>query len=401
MNKAHFAASAAMMLALACTAAGADGLPQWTANLADTKLVGVDGSALTLSAREDGFTLLKTTASGAAQTTAFAFVSEKLGTVADSADIAQVTGFFRVDDSGIEIQFADGHRETLAALGDGLSLTARPASGGSSCRAWYPSGHVFGVAERRAAVVAYAASLGLNAPARAKDTPPVSACIAPPAPKAIAARAPIEKPSGGTGALAPLASVAVRASEVHAVPEATSVVAPAPVAAVVTAAQPVVPTPAPAAPAMASPLPAQLPSSPAAAGAPIAAKSDGVTPGRGASDCLSVESDGASLGFRNRCAYSVTFAYCVQDRGDPKTPCDIETHAGDVAASSFLALLRDTNIRSEDAEHNFHWVGCSGGATDVTAYLDRAEPASGRCVIKPNQTLTKSDTPKTNEGVKS
>ena len=38
------------------------------------------------------------------------------------------------------------------------------------------------------------------------------------------------------------------------------------------------------------------------------------------------------------------------------------------------------NIKPEDAEHNFRWVACSGAATDVTAYLDKAEPPSGRCI---------------------
>jgi hypothetical protein len=400
MNKAYFAASAAMALALGCSAAAADGLPQWAANVAETKLTGVDGSTVTLSGREDGFALLRTTASGAARSTAFSFVSEKLGTALDSADMSRVTGVFRVNDRGIDIQYDDGHTETLAALGDGVSLTMHPASGAASCMAWYPAGHVFGVAEKRAAVVAYAVSLGLDVPAKGKVAPVASACVAPLSSKAVVARAPIEMPATHGGALAPLASVTVRTSDVHAVPETASMTAvpAAPVA--VVAAQPASPA-TPAAPAIASPIPARLPAPPIATATPVAAKSDAVTPGRGASDCLSVESDGANLGFRNRCSYSVTFAYCVQDRGDPKTPCDVETRAGNVGAASFLALLRDTNIRSEDAEHNFHWVGCSGGASDVTAYLDRAEPASGRCVLKSSQTLTNNTTPKGNEGVNS
>jgi hypothetical protein len=247
-------------------------------------------------------------------------------------------------------------------------------------------------------VVAYAASLGLNAPAKDKDAPAVSACIAPTVAKP-AARAAAAKPAPAepAGTLAPLAAVTVRASNVHAVPETAA--AAAPVAATTIAAA--APTPSAAsAVAPAAPLPAQLPSPPPAAATAAVAKTDVMPPGRGASDCLSVESDGTSLGFRNRCSYNVQFAYCVQDKSDPKTPCDVETRAGNVGGTAFLALLRDTNIRSEDAEHNFHWVGCSGGAGDVTAYLDRAEPAAGRCVLKASPTLT-TNTPKNNEGAKS
>jgi hypothetical protein len=119
---------------------------------------------------------------------------------------------------------------------------------------------------------------------------------------------------------------------------------------------------------------------PAAAAAPILSAAATAQPGRGASDCLRVESDGANLGFRNHCAFSVQFVYCLQSRDDPRAICNLETRTGSVAGNGFVPLLTDASIKASDAEHDFRWVACSGAPNDVTAYLDHAEPPSGRCV---------------------
>ena len=98
------------------------------------------------------------------------------------------------------------------------------------------------------------------------------------------------------------------------------------------------------------------------------------------SDCLSVETNGADVGFRNRCAYGVQFAYCLQKASDPAVTCDAGSKTGTIAASGFTAVLQDAGIKSAEAEHDFRWVACSGNTNDVVAHLDRADPPAGRCV---------------------
>jgi hypothetical protein len=103
-----------------------------------------------------------------------------------------------------------------------------------------------------------------------------------------------------------------------------------------------------------------------------------VPDGHGASSCLTIESDGATIGFRNHCAYGVQFAYCVQKAGDAAADCGAGAKAGSVSANGYT-LLADINIKSADAEHDFRWVACSGGTGSVVAHLDRADPPAGRC----------------------
>ena len=103
-----------------------------------------------------------------------------------------------------------------------------------------------------------------------------------------------------------------------------------------------------------------------------------------ASACLKVESDGSHWGFRNACGYSVQFSYCIWRGGEPLAACDggdVSAHAisGSVAANGLTALTADTSFREKDGEHDFRWVACDGGAGEVVAHLDRAEPPSGRC----------------------
>jgi hypothetical protein len=102
--------------------------------------------------------------------------------------------------------------------------------------------------------------------------------------------------------------------------------------------------------------------------------------GHGASDCLSVDSDGSSIGFRNACAYNVEFSFCLQKAADPGVACDAGTEAGNISPNTFAPVLLDTNIKSSDAEHDFRWVACSGGKGEVEAHLDRVDPPAGRCV---------------------
>jgi hypothetical protein len=100
----------------------------------------------------------------------------------------------------------------------------------------------------------------------------------------------------------------------------------------------------------------------------------------GASTCLSVESDGAHWGFRNKCGYSVQYAYCTMDGLNQLTACKEGFVGGSVAANGFGVLVADQNLRALNENHDFRWVACQGGAGEVIARLDKTDPPIGRCV---------------------
>jgi hypothetical protein len=363
--------------------------PAWLSRVAGAKLMAVDGSSITLSPSEGGLSLALMASDGRAQKSTFAFMSDRLGTISDDSDIGHVIGFFRETDAGIEAQFADGRTETLVLnAAGGITMTIRTSANETGCTSWYPADHVFGVADKRAALAAYADRLGIGdrkkaghataacAPAAriasAKDaahkTPPLGTVSHPAMHPAM--ETPVK--GSGDGALVP---VAVRSSEVH--PIDSAVVATAAEATNAVAAVPDVPKAAvpqliqasvqQAAPAAQLPVPQNQPAA-------------AVPAGRGASDCLSVETDGADVGFRNHCAYGVQFAYCLKKAGESPETCNAGAQSGAVAANGFAAVLRNAGIKSTGAEHDFRWVACSGNTNDVVAHLDRADPPAGRCV---------------------
>ena len=356
--------------------------PAWLANVSSVKLVAVDGSTLSLAPTEGGLSFSLVAQDGVAQRSSFAFVSDRLGTISDDADAGHVTGVFRETDNGFDAQFADGRTESLVAnIAGGLSLTIRNGAD-STCTSWYPPDHVFSATERKAALAAYADRLGLGDKAR-KATRAASLCspaiqvmknrISPKNveslvvvthPDAAAAATKVDLPAKGTTA-AGLIPVAVRNSQVHVIDGAG---APAEVPQLIRASATVSSAALPPAPAL-----------PPVAAAQVATVAK-VPAGNGASDCLSVDSDGANLGFRNHCAYGVQFAYCLQRAGDGATNCDAGSKTGAVPANGFAAVLLDTNIKTADAEHDFRWVACSGDTGDVIAHLDRSDPPVGRCV---------------------
>jgi hypothetical protein len=115
----------------------------------------------------------------------------------------------------------------------------------------------------------------------------------------------------------------------------------------------------------------------AAANAPHAPGDEAV-----ASNCLKVDSDGAYWGFRNHCSYTVQFAYCLLHGTNTMTACNSGAVSvpGSVSANGFGALFADDSLGERDVDHNFRWVGCKGGAGEVSAHLDAPEPATGHCV---------------------
>jgi hypothetical protein len=100
----------------------------------------------------------------------------------------------------------------------------------------------------------------------------------------------------------------------------------------------------------------------------------------GASSCLTVESDGTHWGFRNKCGYSIQYAYCTMDGRNQLTACRDGFVGGSVAANGFGVLVADQNLRALNENHDFRWVACQGGAGEVIARLDRSDPPVGRCV---------------------
>ena len=101
---------------------------------------------------------------------------------------------------------------------------------------------------------------------------------------------------------------------------------------------------------------------------------------RGASSCLSVESDGSHWGFRNHCAYPVQFAYCLMSGGDRVASCSDSPLTGGIAGNGFGALVADESLKETDAAHDFRWVACQGAAGEVIPRLDQMNPPTGRCV---------------------
>src|SRR5437868_3265402 len=129
--------------------------------LVGKRLTAIDGSSITLSPADGGLAREITSVNGGIQRTYFAFINDKLGTVADANDIKKIVGVFRRMEGGFEVDYADGSTETLA-LNPGGGLTLENMSAAStSCVSWYPEGHSFSVEEKKAALASFAVKLGI------------------------------------------------------------------------------------------------------------------------------------------------------------------------------------------------------------------------------------------------
>ncbi len=346
--------------------------------LSGKKLLAVDGAALNLTAIDGGIERDITSAGGTLEKTTFTFINDRLGTVAadGGTGAANVTGFFRLTDNGVEVRYADGRGEILAAKDDGVLLRLETPGAAAACRSFYPSGHVFSEAEKKAAVAAYANRLGLATASDVKSTCPGDVAQTPQqaAPDAKA-RAPEHHADARRPAKATPASLraapATPSNLAATVTEKMAALAPVTVKDSVVHAVDGMP-----------PLPATV-GEIAAIAAPAAGS---VVPGQhDASHCLTVESDGLHWGFRNACNFDVQFAYCLARGGDNLTACGGTDNTsgsvvGSVPAKGFGALLADKSFGEKDAEHDFRWLACDGGAGEVVAHLDRIDPPSGRCV---------------------
>jgi hypothetical protein len=146
------------------------------ADLAVKSLSAIDGSTLTLAPAQGGLAREIVVPDGRVKKTRFVLLNDKLGTVSESGAGGDwnVAGVFRVTDTGIAAAYADGRSEALMLNGSGgVSMVMNAPTGDVDCMAWYPAGHRFSVAERKAALAEYARRLGIDEPRRGMPGLPV------------------------------------------------------------------------------------------------------------------------------------------------------------------------------------------------------------------------------------
>ena len=320
--------------------------------LSGKTLSSLDGSSVSLETEGGGMLRTIVSADGRSDKAVFNLLNDNLGTISTAADSVRVIGFFRTTDSSMTAEYSDGRTEHLS-LTDSGGLTAlfTSASGQTACVSWYPKGHLFSADERKAAVSAYAQRLGVALAVTPKSAlrcaPQMRTATAPkpearlmhPVLRQVAARTTLPPYKLGDS-LTNLEPVPVRESIVHAIDPPASAIA-------------------------------------------IPNGSNAATNEAVASNCLKVDSDGSYWGFRNHCGYSVQFAYCLLRDAGETASCGAHGEGaapGSVAASGFSALFADRTLSGGPAEHDFRWVACRGGAGEVEARLDIAEPAAGRCL---------------------
>ena len=329
--------------------------------VAGKTLNGVDGSSIALNLIEGGMELQVMPVDANARKTTFTFMTDRMGTVVEDSGIpgagTSVTGFFRLTPKGVEVRYADGRSAMLSAQDDGVQM-ALDGDNGASCRSWYPAGHVFSEADKKAALNAYASRLGLpvaasetgggcsSMTASAPESPTPSG--KPAADKRAESKTPARtaKASYRLGDYKGPQTVSVKTSIVHAIDGAAPVPSVPPVSETLVA---------------------------------LAPKALEKTPDKNeASRCLKVDSDGNHWGFRNSCGFVVQFAYCMAGNTG-LADCAKGAMPGSVAANGFGALTADNSLKETDANHSFRWIACGGGAGEVVAHLDRFEPPAGRC----------------------
>ncbi|HTW34366.1 MAG TPA: hypothetical protein VMD53_07100 [Rhizomicrobium sp.] len=351
--------------------------PAAIAGISGKKLLAIDGSSLTLTTTDDGIAREIVAPNGTTKKNQFAFLNDRVGSVSDGDEGNKVVGVFRLTAKGIVTEYSDGRSEVLYPNTEGgVSMQLNAPSGESFCMAWYPEGHRFSLDDRKAALAQYASKLGLDAPAAKKGAKPAPkpSCGTPAAVDASNAPLPATHGASAVPTLTPIPKPERHAGLTHPFLHVASTT-PASFAA-----------PAPHDPGQ----PVEVRN---AAIHPIDADAPDVTPGHetasnephaapsvAASQCLSVESDGQHWAFRNHCGYDVQFAYCLMNASDPLASCDKGSVSGSVSPNGSSALIADKSLAETNADHDFRWVACSGGAGEVVVHLDHSDPPAGRCV---------------------
>lgn len=334
-------------------------------------LIAVDGSTIELEQGDGGLTRVVTLPSGETQQTSFAFMNERIGTV--SSETAAI-GLFRVTGDEIDTNYIDGKTEVMKPeTGGGILLTSHNPDGNSACTAWYPDGHAFSRDEKKAAVEEYASRLGVSESPTSKkhhaghaaaqgcgggfvtNVAATGSAASPPLQPSAPSNPPINGsfPNG-------LQAIPVRDSAVHLIDA------------------PYEPTAAPKAfqdIKFGGNATVQQPAAPI----PVS-QASGALPISDPSQCLSVANSGGYWGFQNRCGTAVQFAYCEMSDANPLTSCHHTSVSGSVAANGFSALVNESSLSEQGADHEFRWMACDGGAGEVVPHLDSVSPPSGRCL---------------------
>jgi len=337
--------------------------------LSDKKLSAVDGSTFLLTPTEGGLRREIVAPDGAVKRTLFEFLNAKVGSVHEGDDGTAIVGVFRVTATGVTADYADGRSETLILnRAGGVSMMLKAPADAAACMTWYPEGHRFSIQDRKEALAAYADRIGLHEPRDRKSGAAVkSSCDLPAAELAPVSRARAQSPKHYSRRHADAGARAVMVSSLT-MPSALDPGKPI-----------VVPT------SQVHAIDGDVPVSAETADPKTSASNEPASVAAGTSEasasaCLSVESDGRHWGFRNRCAFDVQFAFCLMNAGDPLTSCGGAAVSGSVAANGFGTLVADQGLHDTNADHDFRWVACGGGAGEVVAHLDRSNPPAGRCV---------------------
>ena len=122
--------------------------------IAGKKFTAADGSSLTFLAYKGGMAREIHTANGATIIETYALKDRDAGTVSDAEGGSRPAGTFRITAAGFTAEYNDGHSEVLASDGTGgMRMMLHGAAGDLTCTAFYPEGHRFSDAERRAALI--------------------------------------------------------------------------------------------------------------------------------------------------------------------------------------------------------------------------------------------------------
>ena len=345
--------------------------PAAIAGLAGKKLLAIDGSSLTLTTNDDGIAREIVAPNGASKKNVFSFLSERVGSVSDGDDSGKVVGVFRLTAKGIVTDYSDGRSEVLYPNDQGgVSIVLNAPTGEDYCVAWYPEGHLFSLEDRKAALAQYASHLGLDDPHhKGAKAPAKHSCGAPAASNgSIAAQRGVAVPK-----LTPIPRPDRRADMMRPVPAAAT---PASFIAPSSPRDPSGPVEVRTATIHTIDADAQA----VGPNTDVASNETRSVAGASASSCLSVESDGQHWGFRNHCGYDVQFSYCLMNATDPLASCSKGAISGSVAPNGSSALIADKSLSETNADHDFRWVACGGGAGEVVVHLDHNDPPAGRCV---------------------
>jgi hypothetical protein len=146
--------------------ASTDGAQQTAINkIAGKKFYSADGASLTIVAFKGGLAREIHEPDGSTEIQTFALTGGKTGTVSDAEGGSKAAGSFQLTQAGLTTEYSDGRSEIFAPnSAGGMSMELREPAGDRICTAWYPEGHRFSDAERKAALIDISDRLDLDVP---------------------------------------------------------------------------------------------------------------------------------------------------------------------------------------------------------------------------------------------